>query len=90
MTSRHADIGNNRPHVVLCNVKRPDNSVRQKKGTNFFLCASFLVLDRNWSFFTYIRPKESRSISYNFVLILVLVENFAATLTVNVLCLPVK
>ena len=23
-------------------------TMRQKKGTNFFLCASFLILDRNW------------------------------------------
>ena len=23
-------------------------TVRQKKGTNFLLCASLLILDRNW------------------------------------------
>ena len=28
-------------------------TVRQKKGTNFFLCASFIILDRNWWIFTY-------------------------------------
>ena len=40
----------------------------RKKGTNFLLCASYLVLDRNWWIFvTYIRPKESGSISYNSV-----------------------
>jgi len=64
------------------------NTVRYKKGTSFLLCASFLIFDRNWwIFFTYIRPKESRSISYNSVyLILACVENFAATVTLNVLC----
>ena len=36
-------------------------------------------------FFTYIRPKESRSIKLQFC---VFVENFAATVTLNVLCLP--
>ena len=35
-------------------------------------------------FFTYIRPKESRSMSYNSVdLILACVENFAATVTLK-------
>ena len=43
------------------------------------------------NFFTYVRPKESRSISYNYVyLILACVKNFAATVTLNVLRLPVK
>ena len=28
--------------------------VRQKKGTNFLLCASLFVLDRNWWIFSYI------------------------------------
>jgi len=38
------------------------------------------------NFFAYIRPKESRSVSYNSVyLILACVENFAATVTLNVL-----
>ena len=41
------------------------------------------------NFFTHIRPKESRYISYNYVyLILARTENFAATL--NILCLLVK
>ena len=41
--------------------------------------------------FTYIRPKENRSINYNSVyLILACVKNFAATVTLKVLCLPVK
>jgi len=39
----------------------------------------------------YIRPKESRSISYNYVLlILACVEDFAATVTLNIFYLPVK
>jgi len=44
-------------------------TVRQKKRTNFLLCASFFsrpLLDRNWWIFSYdvyIRLKESRSIS---------------------------
>jgi len=42
-------------------------------------------------FFTYLSLKENRSISYNSVyLILAYVENFAATVTLNILCLPVK
>ena len=55
--------------------------VRQKKRNQFSFACIFLVLDRNrLIFFTYIRPKESRPISYNSVyLILARVENFAAT-----------
>jgi len=59
--------------------------VRQKKGTDFLLRASLyrkLVI-----FFTHIRPKESRSISYNSVhLILASDKNFASTVTLNTLC----
>ena len=42
--------------------------------------------------FTYIRPKENRSMSYNIpcILILACVGTFAATVTLNVLCLPFK
>ena len=32
------------PHASLCALY----TVRQKKGTNFLLCASLLILDRNW------------------------------------------
>ena len=40
-------------------------------------------------FFTYIMPKESRSISYNSVyFILTCTKNFAAIVKLNVLCLP--
>ena len=64
-------------------------TVRLKKNY-FLLRALLLLLDRN-CFFTCIRPKQSRSISYNLLyLILVLVKNFAARVTLNVLCLPVK
>ena len=46
----------------------------------------FLVLDRNGDFFEYIRPKESGSISYNSVyLILACVEKFAATVSLHIL-----
>jgi len=59
---------------------------------------SFCVhLDNSWqkltNFFTYMRPKEStcRSISYNSIyFILARVGNFAAIVTLNILCLPVK
>jgi len=61
----------------------------EKKSQFSFVCI-FLVLDRNWWFLTYIRPKKSRFISYNPVyLILAFVENFAATVTLNILCLPI-
>ena len=62
--------------------------MRQKKGTNFLLSVPFLVLDRNCRiFFTYIRPKESRSISYSSVyLISACVENSTGTATLNFLC----
>jgi len=72
-------------------------TVRQKKGTNFVLCASFSTWQdadlppTRCDFFTYIRPKESTSISYNSVcLILACVKYVAATVTLNILCLPVK
>jgi len=42
-------------------------------------------------FFHKISAKESRSVSYNSVyLILACVENFAVAVTLNILCLPVK
>ena len=49
---------------------------------------SFSILDKNWwIFFTYIEE----SISYNFAyLILACIENFAVTVTLNILRLPVK
>jgi len=49
-------------------------------------------LDFNlYSFSTHIRPKEIRSISYNFAyLISACVENFEATVALNILCIPVK
>jgi len=63
-----------------------------EKRNQFSLACIFLVLDRNWWFFSHkIRPKKSRSISYNSVyLILACVENFATTVTLNILCLLVK
>ena len=33
--------------VCVCGCVRV-YSVKQKKGTNFLLCASFLILNRNW------------------------------------------
>jgi len=49
-------------------------TVRQKKRTNFLLCASLLILDKLVSFFVYIKER----ISYNSVyLILACVSNFA-------------
>jgi len=62
-------------------------TVREKKRNQFSFVCIFLVLDRKlWIFFTYIRRKESRSISYNSVyLILACIENFVATVTLNIL-----
>jgi len=56
-----------------------------EKGTIFLLCASFWYLTETGEVFTYTRPKESRSVSYNSVyLFLACVENFAATVTLNI------
>jgi len=53
------------------------------------MCIFFSTWQKLVNFFTHIRPKESRYISYNYVyLILARTENFAATL--NILCLLVK
>jgi len=67
-------------------------TVKLKKRNQFSFVCIFLVLDRNWwIFFTHIRPKKSRSIRYNSVyLILVYIEISAVTVTLNMLCLPVK
>jgi len=52
-------------------------TVRQKKETNFLLCAYLLILDKNCEFFSYILSLKDR-ISYNSVyLILACVKNFA-------------
>jgi len=41
-----------------------ESAMRQKKGTNFLLCGSFLILRSNWRiFFTYTEER----IKYNFV-----------------------
>ena len=59
-----------------------------RKKEHFSLWASFYYLIRNWwIFFTYIKA----SISYNSVyLISACLENFAVTVTLNILFLPVK
>jgi len=58
-----------------------------EKETDFLLCASFNTRQKQVIFFTYIKE----SISYNkMYLILARVKNFAATVTLNTLCLPVK
>ena len=64
----------------------------RKKEPIFFCVHLVSYLTETGEFFsTYIRPKESRSISYNSVyLILICVENFAATVKLNILCLTVK
>ena len=38
-------------------------TVRQKKGTNFLLCAPLLILDRNWRFFSHILRNMKSTIS---------------------------
>ena len=66
----------------------------EKRNQFCFVCIfllSRLYLTETGEFFTYIRPKQSRSISYNSAsLILDFAKNFAATVTLNILCLPVK
>jgi len=62
-----------------------------KKEPIVFCIYLFCTWQKLVNSFTYTRLKEIRSISYNCVyLILVCVENFAATVTLNVLSLPVK
>ena len=60
-------------------------TVRQKKRNEFsFVCILISYLRKLVIFFTHIRPKETRSIRYDSVyLILARVENFAATVTLN-------
>jgi len=49
-------------------------TVRQKKGTNFLLCASILILDKTGDFLTYIKER----IRYNSIyLTLACIKNFA-------------
>ena len=72
-----------------CKTAEPHDTVSgvhceaEKRNQLSFICVFFSACDRNlWIFFTYIRPKESRSVSYYFVyLILAYVENFAASVT---------
>ena len=61
-------------------------TVRQKKESIFLYVHLFSVCQKLLNFlFTYIRPKESRSISYNSVyLILACAENFAVTVTLDI------
>jgi len=60
-------------------------TVRQKKGKQLSFVCIFYYLTESDEFFEYIRPKESRSISYNSVyLILECVDNFAVTVTLNI------
>ena len=60
----------------------------QKNGSQLsFAAIIFSTWQKLANFFTYIRPKESRSIIYNSVyLILACAENFTATVTLYVLC----
>ena len=56
----------------------------EKKEPVFFCMHFNFVLEKTGDFFTHIRPKETRSIRYDSVyLILARVENFAATVTLN-------
>ena len=58
-----------------------------RNRNQFSSVCTFSILDRNWWFFHI----HSGTMSYNSVhLFLAFVENFAATVTLNVLCLPVK
>jgi len=83
----HAERSNKMRCLLACYY-----TVWQNKGTKFsFVCICFTALQTLVNFFTQIRPKQSRSISYNSVyLIFACVENFAATVTLNILYLPVK
>ena len=66
-------------------------TVRQKKEPIFFCVHLFSIWRKLVNVFTYVRPKESRSIIYNSVyLILACAENFTATVTLYVLCWPVE
>ena len=61
-------------------------TVRQKKEPIFFCMHLFKYPTESGIFFTYIRLKESMSISCNYVyLILACIENYFAALELNVL-----
>ena len=66
--------------------------MRQKIRNQFsFVCIFFSTWQKLVNFFTSIKPEESRSVNYNSMyLILACVESFAATVTLNILCFPVK
>jgi len=76
-------------YKIVHEVHHRQTYIVRKKGTNFLFCA-FLALTESGGFFTYIRTKENRSISYNFVVIFACIENFVASVKLNILCLPVK
>jgi len=58
----------------------------EKNKPIFFRVHLFSTWQKRWFFFAYIRPKESGSISYNSVyLILACVEKFAATVSLHIL-----
>ena len=60
-------------------------TVKQKKDQFSLVCILFSTRKKLVNVFTYIRPRESGSISYNSVyLILAYVDNFAVTETLNI------
>ena len=78
-------------HACVCFDSIGNNIHHEAKKNNFLLCASFLVLDRNWWISSHTLGLSKVPISYNSVyFILACVENFAVTVTLNILCLPVK
>jgi len=63
----------------------------EKRNQFSFACIFFNTWQKLVNFSYTMTPKESRCISYNSVnLILACIENVAVTVTLNILCLPVK
>jgi len=60
---------------IRAEIKKTNYTVRREKRTDFLLCASLLILDRNWLIFSdYIKERMSYNSMY---LILACVKNFA-------------
>jgi len=90
-TTTHAADDDDTSRLVAPAAQREWQCIQTTTQKNGSQLSSAAIIFSTWrklaNFFTYIRPKESRSISYNSVyLILACAENFTATVTLYVLC----
>ena len=94
-TTTHAADDDDTSRLVALAAQREwqciQTTTQKNRSQLSFAAIFFSTWQKLANFFTYIRPKESRSIIYNSVyLILACVENFTATVTLYVLCWPVE